>query len=133
MAPTLMAIICAVMVVPILEPITTQIHLCRFIKPAFIKPMSITVIALDDCRAAVTPMPTSTALSLLFVSFSNISLSFDPAASSSESDKTVIPKRNKASPPAKDNQFEISILTFSFDFIIVQKKIINIKQYLRKC
>ena len=70
--PTLIAIICAVMVVPILEPITTQIHLFNVIKLAFMKPINITVTAEELCTAAVTPIPTRTPLNFVFVSFSKI-------------------------------------------------------------
>ena len=112
--PTLIAIICAVIVVPILEPITTQIHLFNVIKLAFMKPINITVTAEELCTAAVTPIPTRTPLNFVFVSFSKIVFKRSPAASSKESLKTCIPYKKSASPPNKSSQFVIFIISFSF-------------------
>lgn len=57
----------AVKVVPILAPIITLIACLRVRSPAFTKPTTITVVALEDWITAVTPSPVTTPLSGLEV------------------------------------------------------------------
>ena len=53
--------ICAVTVVPMFAPKMMPIACDRFSSPALMKPMTMTVVALDDWMTAVTSVPASTA------------------------------------------------------------------------
>ena len=55
-------------VVPMSAPRMTPMVCRSDSRPAEAKPTSMTVVALDDCRTAVTPAPTSRALKRLPVS-----------------------------------------------------------------
>ncbi len=52
---------CTVTVVPMSAPRMTPIVCRRLSRPAEAKPTSMTVVALEDCRTAVTPAPTRSA------------------------------------------------------------------------
>ena len=56
------AMIHAVMVVPMFAPMMTPIACPRVRRPALTNPTTITVVALDDWIAAVTPKPVRTPL-----------------------------------------------------------------------
>ncbi len=94
------AMICAVMVVPMLAPIPTLIACISDMSPALTNPTSITVVADELWMTAVTPAPTPTAANLFFVSFSSPSRSLSPAMASRPSDISFMPYRKSPRPPS---------------------------------
>ena len=74
------AMIQAVKVVPMLAPIMTLIAWVRVRRPAFTKPTTITVVALEDCMTAVTPIPVTTPFTGLEVIDERNFLRPEPAA-----------------------------------------------------
>ena len=97
---TLKAIICAVIVVPILAPIIIPIDWLRFIKPAEIKPTTNTVVTDEDCMIEVTAAPAAAPVKRLVVSLASICLSLSPAMSFKAIDMRSMPKRKSAKPPS---------------------------------
>ena len=81
----------AVIVVPILAPIITPTACAKFIRPAFTKPTTITVVALLLWITAVTAAPTNTAIIGFDVTFSRIFFNPSPAAFSRPSPINFIP------------------------------------------
>ncbi len=61
MLDTSNAMICAVMVVPMFAPKMMPIDCTRFRSPALTKPITMTVVALEDWMTAVTNAPATTA------------------------------------------------------------------------
>ena len=69
-----------VTVVPMLAPMITLMACVRFIKPAFTKPTTITVVAEELCTMAVTNAPRAIPINLFCVSASKILFILEPAA-----------------------------------------------------
>ena len=69
-----------VIVVPILAPMITLIACVRFIRPAFTKPTTITVVAEELWMIAVTNAPSRMPISLFCVRTSRIFFILEPAA-----------------------------------------------------
>ena len=82
-------------------PIMTPTVCAIFMIPAFTNPMTITVVAEDDCISPVTSAPASTPLNRFPVIFSMIPLIRSPAAFSSPSLMIFMPNKNKPKPPSK--------------------------------
>ena len=74
------AISCAVIVVPMLAPKITEIACGSPISPALTKPITITVVALEDCRTAVTSAPARAPIKGFFVRIPRMVRIFSPAA-----------------------------------------------------
>ena len=91
----------AVIVVPMLAPITTGMAWRRCMMPELTKPTIITVVAEEDWITAVTPAPSSTPLTALSVSCSKTDFSRLPARFSKASPMTNMPYRNIARPPIR--------------------------------
>lgn len=89
----------AVMVVPIFAPIMTLMAFRSFNTRALTKPTTITVVAEEDCIAAVTKAPNATPLKTLLVTFSSVCSNRPPDTFSKLPPKRDIPYRNKANPP----------------------------------
>ena len=87
-------IIQAVMVVPILAPITTPIDSRRESNPALTKLTTITVVAEEDCMIAVISRPVKTPFILEEVMAAKIFLSFEPATFCNDSLIIFIPNKN---------------------------------------
>ena len=94
----------AVAVVPMLAPMIMPMEFSRVIIPEFTKPMTITMVAPEDCITAVTPAPSRTPATLLEVRRSSAFFKLPPAWRPMASLRTCIPKRNIASPPKKVNR-----------------------------
>ena len=103
---------CPVIVVPILAPKITVAACVKVIIPAFTKPMTMTVVALELCITAVAAVPTPTPSSLLFEAFLNSDFSLLlPSASKLE---LIIVQAIKNTPtPATRERTEVTIETVS--------------------
>ncbi len=89
----------AVIVVPMLAPITTPMACLSVISPALAKPTTITVVALLLWIRQVTAQPTSTAMGMLRVTARSILRSLSPAARFRPSLMMRMPNRKRPSPP----------------------------------
>lgn len=103
------AIIHAVIVVPIFAPIITLIACESVSKQAFTKPTTITVVALDDCITEVTPKPVITPLIGFPVSREIIFRKPSPALFCSEVLNIFMPQRNI---PNEPNKVKIDIIIY---------------------
>ena len=74
------AVICAVIVVPMLAPIITEIASTRLINPELTKPITIISVADELWINTVTPTPSAIPISLFEVTCSRIVLTLSPAA-----------------------------------------------------
>jgi hypothetical protein len=99
-----------VRVVPIFEPNIMPIACRNDIRPEFAKPTSITVTAVEDCSATVSPAPNI----MLFIRFEvnrlNELSSFLLAIFSNPSDIRFIPNKKNAMPPSRVNTSKKSII-----------------------
>ena len=99
--PTLASLsICAVMVVPILAPMMIPTAPRSFSSPALTRPMTITVVAVEDCTAAVTSAPNRILVKILPDTVASIFSISPPAAFSRPELSVFIPYMNMASPPS---------------------------------
>ena len=89
----------AVIVVPILAPMITEIDSASVSKPAFTKLTTITVVADDDWIIEVTITPVNTPSTRFFVIDANIARILLPATFCSASLIMVIPKRKSPRAP----------------------------------
>ena len=105
-------IIQAVMVVPILAPITTPIDSRRESKPALTKLTIITVVAEDDWIIAVIKIPVKTPFILEEVIAAKIFRSFEPATFCKDSLIIFIPNKNIPKEPISSRK---SIILNSID------------------
>ena len=103
-----------VTVVPMFAPIITPTAWLSFMIPELTKPTTITVVADDDCMAAVTAIPRISPLMRLSVSFSRILSSLLPENLIRPSPITLIPYKNIARPPTIVKIPNISIFLFVF-------------------
>src|SRR5690606_492270 len=71
------------------------------IRPALTKPISVTVVAVEDWARAVIRAPETKALMGLPVNASRICLREPPAKATSPSDSSIMPIRKRPSPPKK--------------------------------
>ena len=101
----------AVIVVPMLAPMITWIAWRRVIRPELTKPTTITVEAEELWMTAVTPMPVNRPATLPVVSLASRVRRLLPARRSRDSPMSCMPKRNKQSPPMRDNTSKISIFS----------------------
>ena len=110
--------ICVVMVVPIFAPMIIPTAPFSFKRPAFTSPTTITVVADDDCTAAVTNAPKSIPENTFPVIFARTFSISPPEAFSSPELNMVIPYKNRPSPPAIPIMLKIlkSIHSFSCFF-----------------
>ena len=106
------AVICAVIVVPILAPMITPIAWVSFIRPELTKPITMTSVADELCTSIVMPRPTRTATILFFVACSKITWRLSPQAFLSPEDIIVIPKRKRPTPPSNEKTSTIDICFF---------------------
>ena len=90
----------AVSVVPTFEPIIIPKVSQKLTIPEFTRPMSITVIAEEDCIAMVIPAPRKKLKNWFCVTFLRVFSSAPPATFSSPSDSVDIPYRKNARPPS---------------------------------
>ena len=90
---------CAVIVVPILAPKIKPIAWARVSNPALIKPMTITVLALDDWITQVTSAPEIIATKRLEENIRRMVRILSPATRCRPSLIIFMPKINIASPP----------------------------------
>ncbi len=90
-----------VRVVPILEPKITPIACLKDISPEFAKPTSITVRAVDDCIAIVSPAPNAILETILEVKRFNERSNFPLEIFSKLVDKRFIPYMKKDRPPSR--------------------------------
>ena len=100
----------AVNVVPILAPIMTEIACARLKMPAETKLTVITVVAVEDCTAAVIPAPVNTPIKRLVVIVPSTLLSLLPAIFCKPSLITFIPYMSIATEPMRitiDNTMSI--------------------------
>ena len=99
-----------VMVVPILAPMMMPTAWFSFMMPEFTNPTTITVVAEEDWITAVTPAPKRTAIIRFDVSFSSRYSSLPPESLVSPSPMVLMPYKNMARPPTKDNTPKMSII-----------------------
>ena len=106
------------MVVPIFAPMIIPTAPLSFKRPAFTSPTTITVVADDDCTAAVTNAPKSIPENTFPVIFARTFSISPPEAFSSPELNMVIPYKNRPSPPAIPTMLKIlkSIHSFSCFF-----------------
>ena len=90
----------AVTGVPMLAPMMTEMACVRVRRPALTKLTVITVVAVDDCTAAVTKAPVSSPVNLFVVMAPRILRSRSPVSFWRPSLITFIPYINKASEPS---------------------------------
>src|SRR5690606_2725580 len=90
-----------VAVLPRLAPMTPPIACVKEISPALRKPIRVTVVAVEDWASAVIKAPDAKALMGLPVKASRICLRTPPAKATSPSDSSIMPIRNRPSPPTK--------------------------------
>ena len=93
--------------VPILAPITMPNACFSVISPAFTKPTVMTVVALLDCKTAVTAAPNATPTIKTPVNASSIFCNFSPAARCRPSPINCMPYKNNARPPRKPKKYTI--------------------------
>ena len=70
--------------------------------PELTKPTTMTDVAEDDWITAVTPVPSRTPLSGVLVSLYRMISSLLPATFFSPSPMSVMPNRNRATPPSRE-------------------------------
>ena len=100
---------CAVMVVPIFVPMMMPTACARFSSPALMKPITITVLALEDWITAVTPAPASSATKRFCEKKRRIPFIRSPATFCRPSLIICIPHTKIANPA---NAFSISVQKF---------------------
>ena len=105
------AIIWVVTVVPMQLPSMTEIACSRFIKPAFTKPTTMTVEALELWTIAVMTVPTMMPVNLFLTKSWRMLLSLEPATLCNPSDIMVMPKRKRARPPNIAMMTEVVLMT----------------------
>ena len=108
-AVRLNAVIWAVMVVPMFAPMMTPIACARFISPELTKPITIISVADELCTSIVTTIPIRTARTRLVVTFSRMVCSESPAAFLRPVDITVMPYKNRPTPPSSEMISQIVI------------------------
>jgi len=87
------------MVVPMLAPKIIPKASGKFISPAPTKPTTATVVALDDCNMAVVAAPVIAPDNGLRVKRIKTDRMAPPANARSPSVMTIMPSRNRPSPP----------------------------------
>ena len=83
--------ICAVIVVPMLAPMTTGTACPSFMMPALTKPTAMTEVAAELWMTAVTPAPSARPLTGLLVRRSSVFSRWAPAKRSRETPSSFIP------------------------------------------
>ena len=96
-----MAIIHEVTVVPIFAPIMTPIAWANVRRPALTKLTTIIVVAVEDCMAAVTPIPVTSLLKALEVMDARKERSPSPATFCKPTLRSPRPKRKSVTAPAR--------------------------------
>ena len=91
--------ICAVIVVPMFAPIIMPTAPRSFKMPAFTRPITMTVVAVDDCTAAVTTAPKNIDVKILPDIFASTFSSSPPDAFSRPLLSVFIPNIKNARPP----------------------------------
>ena len=89
----------AVTVVPTFAPMMTLIACFRVMSPELTKPTTMTVVADELCMIAVMPSPVKKPVIFVLVIFDSRLLSFPPALFSRACPITLMPNRNRQSPP----------------------------------
>ena len=94
-----------------LAPMITPIAWFSCIIPAFTKPTTITVVALELWITPVTNTPTKTAINLFLVRSSIIFFSLSPAAFCKPFPIKFIPYKNKPKPASNPNTIPIYMIS----------------------
>jgi len=102
-------IIHAVSVVPILAPMMTEMAWAKVSKPALTNDTVITVVAVDDCTAAVINVPVRMPIKRLVVMAPRIWRSCGPAIFCRLSLIVFIPNISKANEPISLKKIQIDI------------------------
>ena len=96
-----------------LAPMMIPMACFSFIIPEFTKPITITVVAEDDCITLVTPVPSATPLRGVLVILYRKASSLLPATDFRPSPISDIPNKNSATPLSKDKTIENIAIIFS--------------------
>ena len=89
----------AVPVVPMLAPKTSARPLEKVSSPALTRPMVVIVVALDDCTMSVTNAPQKVPDSGVAAALLSVARSFAPANAFRPPVMTLMPSRNRPTPP----------------------------------
>ena len=104
----------AVSVVPMLAPMMTEMACIRLSKPALTNETVISVVAVDDCTAAVTNMPVSSPVKRFVVMAWSTCLSCGPAIFCKLSLIDFIPNMRSAKDPMSFKNIQIDIKNPNF-------------------
>ena len=110
------AIIQAVSVVPMFAPMMMLMACSKVSKEALTKETVITVVAVELCTAAVTPIPVSMPVKRLVVIRAKTCLNFGPAIFCNASLIVFMPKIRRASEPSRVKTVVIVMITYVLDF-----------------
>ena len=105
------AMIWGVTVVPMQLPKITLMACSRFMRPAFTKPTTMTVEALELCTMAVMTVPTTMPVNLFLTKSWRMLFSLAPATLCNPSDIMVMPRRKSARPPKIAMTTEVVLMT----------------------
>src|SRR5262245_4555641 len=100
-------------VVPTFAPKTKPNPCGKVSKPALTRPMVVMVVALDDCTSSVTTPPQNAPRSGVPAALPSNVRSLDPASALSPPVMTVMPSRNRPTPPRIEIVVDIYPLTLN--------------------
>ena len=109
--------ICAVIVVPMFAPIIIPTAPRSFKMPAFTRPITMTVVAVDDCTAAVTTAPKKILVKIFPDIFASTFSSKPPDAFSSPLLSVFMPNIKNARPPIATKMLNTLKTYFPFYFL----------------